>query len=76
MAARGAHNPEVAGSNPAPAFLRCPSRKVPYLKAQHARAAASRFRRRFGNVGMHAYRCPHCDFWHIGHRAGTKRSAA
>jgi hypothetical protein len=27
--------------------------------------------RKLGAPGMHAYRCPHCGAWHVGHRRGA-----
>jgi hypothetical protein len=49
--------------------------KVLYLTAAEARRVARRLRRLGGEwVGIQAYRCAACHFWHIGHRFGTKKA--
>lgn len=45
---------------------RCSTGKRAYPERAHAKAAV-KFMAKTGNGGVHAYRCPGCDFWHVGH---------
>ena len=45
----------------------CPTGKRKYYDRETAADAAQRSRERTGE-NIHAYQCPHCDWWHQGHR--------
>jgi hypothetical protein len=42
--------------------MRCPTGKRPY----DTRAQARLCRKRYPGAARRAYRCPHCDQWHLG----------
>ncbi len=39
-----------------------------YFKKDHAKQAVNRLQQRVGGRLMEPFRCPHCTYWHIGHR--------
>ena len=44
-------------------------RKIAYDSRATARDAASRLARDTGDKFC-AYKCPYCEYWHVGHRKG------
>lgn len=59
------------GANPAQRFVgTCDTTgKRMYSDRKYAKLAMQAT----GAVGMSAYRCEHCDLWHIGHRGNLTR---
>jgi len=58
---------------------RAQRRKACIRKARHdtrAEATEAARVRTAGRFWMHAYPCPHCSGWHIGHPTATQRRAA
>jgi hypothetical protein len=56
-------------SHPGGAFVTgiCKSEKRGYWTMASARAVAKTMKRLKGGKGLHAYDCPYCDYFHIGH---------
>lgn len=55
---------------PAPARGECSSNKIQFANRKQAKAAA----RRLPGHAMGTYRCPECDWFHIGHRPQRVRN--
>ncbi len=51
----------------------CPSGKRVYHKPSSAAGVAQNMRKRFKDPCLESYKCPYCDFWHVGHHAGTEK---
>lgn len=42
--------------------------KVAYNSKHEANEHVSWRKRKFGAIHIHAYKCPYCKLWHVGHR--------
>lgn len=61
----------MSAAEPRPAAVQCHG-KVKYRTKAWAKQAAKRVPTKSGCGFLQAYRCPHCDFFHIGHRPAKR----
>jgi hypothetical protein len=57
---------------PAPSRGSCSTGKVQFASRKQARKG----RQRIADSSLHAYRCPDCSWWHLGHYPARVRNGS
>lgn len=46
--------------------------KIKYYKRKDARTQRNHYQLKFSGHRMEIYKCPYCEFFHIGHKIGNR----